>query len=116
MVIKERPTVAAVSSAAKFIRDDESLRLTASIDEAKTAEEQCNAAMQRIKEESPDKYDGIQKQIHADYQVALKLAMDDLPDVNGKTGIAVEDYHRLLEIKLGATTDGSMLISPLRRM
>ena len=103
MARNELSTVAAVSSAAKIIQQDESLRLHASIDQAKTAEEQCEAAMQRIKEESPDDYVRIQTQIHDDYQVALKLAMDDLPDINGKTRISVDDYSSLLEQKLRAS-------------
>ena len=103
MTRKELSTVAAVSSAAKIIQQEESVRLRASIEQAKTAEEQCDAAMQKIKKDSPDKYKLIQTQIHDDYQVALKLAMDDLPDVYGKTDIAVKDYCRLLEQKLKIT-------------
>ena len=116
MTRKERSTVAAVTSAAKIIRDDESLRLTASIDEARIAEEQYDAAMTRIKEESPDQYNQIQKQIHDDYQVALKLAMDDLPDVNGKTDITIEGYRKLLEKKLCESDEITSLTSPLLHM
>lgn len=93
--IREQATGVAVSSAAKIIWQEEALKLNASIHEAQKAEEQFESTMQKIKQESPAKFNSIQEQIHEDYLFALTLAMNDLPDEDGTTSTPVGRLSKL---------------------
>lgn len=86
---------ASFSSAAQTIRQEEALRLKATIQESQKAEEQFESTMQRIKQESPEQFDNIQKQIHEDYLFALTLAVNDLPDEEGITSAPVGQLSKL---------------------
>ncbi len=68
-----------------IIQKEEQMRLNSAIETAKKAEEDFNNAMATMKKESPEKYKAVQKQMHEDHLLALKLFVEDLPDANGRT-------------------------------
>ena len=73
----------AVTTASLAIKQAEA-QLKDSIEAAVEAEEQFSNMLERIKHEDPEKHAAIQQQIHADYLVALQLALSDLPDAQGE--------------------------------
>lgn len=73
--------------AARWIKQEEDRRLTASLREAQRAASEFERAMQRIQKKSPATYAKIQEQMHGDYLMALSLAMRELPGPDGRTSV-----------------------------
>jgi len=84
-----------IKQAVVHVLKQEGKRYKLRIEETRESEKQFNNAMGALEKMNPVKYKEIQGQIEADAQLALKLAIEDLPGIAGRAN-TVDSYLKAI--------------------